>query len=234
MIFKLLVTGAMACALAGCANEKFVGRPSLQVVQSDGELPPPQREDILQQQRPYLIGPYDKVVVNVFGMPDLTQTVQVDANGTIALPLVGEVTASGETPAQLASAIAERLQRYVRAPQVTVNVDTINQVITVDGQVNKPGLYPVAGRMTLIRAVATAQGSSQYANERYVVVFRKVGGRDMAALYDLSSIRQGVYPDPEIYPNDIVYVGESRARRIFQDVISSSALLTGPLIAVLN
>jgi polysaccharide export outer membrane protein len=56
----------------------------------------------------------------------------------------------------------------------------------------------------------------------------------MAALYDLSAIRQGIYADPEVYANDVVYVGEAQARRIFQNIITSSPLLTAPIIALLQ
>jgi polysaccharide export outer membrane protein len=220
-------------SLGGCAGDHLVGRPDLKIV-SGGQLPPPALQDLILEQRPYVIGPFDKIEVDVYGVPELSRTVQVDASGTIAIPLVGTLGASGKTTSQLADAIAGRLGKYVRSPQVTVNADTISQMITVDGQVQKPGQYPVAGRTTLIRAVAKAEGTTDFANTSYVVVFRRVNGKDMAALYDLRAIRQGIYPDPEVYANDIVSVGESNGRRIFQAVVQGGALLIAPLVAVLN
>ena len=75
---------------------------------------------------------------------------------------------------------------------MTVNLkETVSQVITVDGQVTEPGLYPVVGRMTLMRAVATAKGLSEFAKLNDVVVFRTVKGQKLAALYDLHAIRRG-------------------------------------------
>ncbi|MGW8142188.1 polysaccharide biosynthesis/export family protein [Sphingomonas zeae] len=223
-----------AFSLSGCASEKLVGRPDLTIV--DGtELPAPALKDLILEQRAYVIGPFDKVEVDVYGVPELSRTVQVDASGTIAVPLVGTIVASGKTTSQLADTIADRLRgKYIRSPQVTVNADTISQMITVDGQVQKPGQYPVTGRMTLIRAVARAEGTTDFANTSYVVVFRRVGGQDMAALYDIRAIRQGIYPDPEVYANDVISVGESNGRRVFQAVIQGGALLTAPVVALIS
>jgi polysaccharide export outer membrane protein len=223
-----------ALAVAGCATDRLVGRPDLNIV-TQGELPPPAREDLVLQGRPYLIGPFDRVDISVYGVPELTRQVQVDANGRFALPLVGEVEATGMSPEQIGELIADRLRgRYVRDPQVAVNADTVNQMVTVDGSVTEPGQFPVTGRMTLMRAIARAKGVSEYANTNYVVVFRRVHNQEMAALYDLRAIRQGIYADPEVFANDVVYVGESRARRIFQLIVSTSPLLSAPLVTILR
>jgi polysaccharide export outer membrane protein len=225
-----------ACLLAGCAQqEKFIGRPGLTVVEQTA-LPPPAREDLILEKREYLIGPYDRLAVNVYGVPELSREVQVDAGGSMGMPLIGTIQASGKTPGELSNEVAGRLRgRYVRDPQVTVNLtETVSQQITVDGAVQEPGVYPVNGRMTLMRAVARAKGLSEFANARYVVVFRKVNKRDMAALYDLAAIRAGMYEDPDIYANDIVQVGDNPARRIFRDVVATAPLLAAPLVALLN
>ncbi len=234
MCHKVLLIGVTSLLLAGCAGEKLVGRQDLQIVQNK-ELPAPGRQDLILQQRSYVIGPLDRVIIDVYGAADLSRTVQVDASGLISLPLVGNISAAGKSPTELASAVSERLRgRYVRDPKVTVTVDTVNQVVTVDGQVQKPGLYPVTGRMTLVRAIASASGTADYADTNFVVVYRRVNNQDMAALYDLRAIRQGLYRDPEIFPNDVVYVGESGSRRVFQAVIQSGGLLVAPLVAILN
>lgn len=234
MKVSLVLASCAALLLSACAEDKFVGRPNLQVV-ANTELPAPERQDLILQQRSYLIGPLDRVAIDVYGVGELSRTIQVDASGTIALPLAGILVAAGKTPNELADMIAARLRgRYIRDPQVTVNTETVNQFITVDGEVRTPGLYPVSGRMTLIRAIARAEGETDFANTSYVVVFRRVNNHDMAALYDLRAIRQGIYSDPEVFANDVVSVGESRSRRVFQTLIQSSALLTAPVVALLN
>ena len=234
---RLLGVMAAVLSLSACADgPALVGRPGLTIVPDQTELPPPATVDLISQPRAYVIGPLDRLSVDVYGVPELSRSVQVDASGNIAMPLVGSVAASGKTPTLLGAEIAQRLgQRYVRNPQVTVNLtETVSQVVTVEGAVRTPGLYSVTGRMTLIRAIARAEGTTEFAKENYVVVLRRVNNRDMAALYDLRAIRQGMYADPEIYANDVVMVGESGARRIFRDVVSVSPLLAAPLLAILQ
>lgn len=229
----------LACTiiLAACAGKpELVGGPDVEVVQSEA-LPEPSSSDILQQNRPYLIGPYDKLVIDVFGIEELSEReVQADMGGRLSFPLAGTIDAAGKTPGELEDEIEARLRAaYVRDPQVTVNLkETISQVVTVDGQVRKPGLYPVVGRMTLMRAVATAEGTAEFAKLEDVVVFRTVAGQRYAALYNLKAIRRGVYTDPEIYANDVVVVGDSDARRLFRDLLQVFPLLSGPLILALR
>jgi polysaccharide export outer membrane protein len=160
--------------------------------------------------------------------------VQIDASGRLSFPLIGVVEAAGLTPGELAAAIETRLTgRFVRQPQVTVNlVETVSQVITVDGEVGEPGLYPVIGEMTLIRAVATAGGTTQLAGLENVVVFRTVEGQRYAGLYNLKAIRQGNYEDPQMYAGDVIVVSESTARRLFRDLLTAAPLLTTPIIAI--
>jgi polysaccharide biosynthesis/export protein len=232
-----------ACALlmagqflsAGCADKAFVGRPGLTMTQNQS-LPEPLPADLVSAPRPQVLGPFDQVSVDVFGLPEFSRTVTIDRSGNISLPLAGEILASGQTPGQLGQVVADRLRaNHVRAPQVSVNVtQVVSQVITVDGAVRTPGLYPVTGRMTLLRALARAEGTTEYARENYILVFRRVNGQDIVGLYDVRAIKQGLYPDPEVFANDVVEVDESRARRIFNLVVQSAPILIAPLVAVLN
>ena len=221
-------------ALIGCRSDRLIGRSDLKIVEGTA-LPAPTRQDLILQQRSYLIGPFDKVTIEVYGLPELSRTLSVDASGTVALPLAGVIEASGKTPTELAAIVADRLRgRYVKDPHVTVNADTVNQSFTVDGAVAAPGLYPVNGRMTLIRAVATAKGLTEFARSNYIVVFRQVGNQQMAALYDLRAIRQGMYADPEVYANDLILVGESGGQRSFTKILQAGALLSAPLLAIVQ
>jgi polysaccharide biosynthesis/export protein len=239
-----LLALSMLAFLAACAASEPLGRstsalPTREgvVVVNDGELPAPDRADLVELSRPYLIGPFDKLLIEVFGIEELSKKeVQTDAGGRISFPLAGIVDAAGRTPAEVENIIEERLRgRFVRDPQVTVNLkETVSQVITVDGEVKEPGLYPVIGRMTLIRAVATAKGLSEYAKLDDVVIFRTVKNEKMAALYNLKAIRRGYYDDPEVFANDVVVVGNSSSRRLFKDVLQIAPILTTPIILLLQ
>lgn len=235
---RVFFSAAIVClALNACAGRSAIGESSNISVVDNGSLPAPSRADLLAANRPYLIGPFDKLSIDVFGIEDLTRKeVQTDASGRISFPLIGVIEASGRTPGELAGIIENRLQgRFIRNPQVTVNLEeTVSQVITVDGQVGNPGLYPVIGRMTLMRAVATAGGTAEFAKLSDVVVFRTVEGQQLAGLYNLKAIRRGNYSDPEVFANDVIVVGDSQARRIFKDVLQASPLITTPLIILFS
>jgi polysaccharide export outer membrane protein len=236
MRLVVLSAGLSILVLAGCASEPgLVGRPDMTVVEGN-QLPPPTAKDALADPRPYLIGPFDSISIEVFGISELNRAAQVDSNGRISMPLIGSLQAAGKTPEELARLVEERMRtNHILDPQVTVNLTgSLSQTVTVDGQVKHAGIYPIQGRMTLMRSVARAEGLGDDAREDYVVVFRRVGDKDMAALYDLRAIRSGTYPDPDIYANDVVYVGFTNARRVFGTIVSGVAILTAPLVTVLN
>jgi polysaccharide export outer membrane protein len=238
----LLPTLAIALLASGCSSAPHLGgAPATDGVTPvevrQGELPEPGRTDLFESNRPYLIGPFDKLVIDVFGIEDLSKKeVQTDASGRISFPLAGIIEAAGKTPGEVEDVLEQRLRdRYVRDPQVTVNLkETVSQVITVDGQVKEPGLYPVIGRMTLMRAVATAKGAGEFARLNDVVIFRTVNGQRMAALYNLKAIRRGFYKDPEVFANDVVVVGDSSARRLFKDVLQIAPVLSYVVVAILQ
>ncbi len=208
---------------------------NLTVVKTDA-MPAPARVDMGPASQTYVIGASDKLKIDVFAMENMDREVQVDAAGRIAYPLVGSIQAAGKTPQELSTQIVAGLRRkYVRNPEVTVNVmESSSQLITVDGQVEKPGVYPVLGRMTLMRAVASAGGASENAKLDDVVVFREVDGKKYAGLYNLQAIRRGTYADPELFANDVVVMGDSPAQRRFKDLIQAAPLLTTPLIILFN
>jgi polysaccharide export outer membrane protein len=153
--------------------------------------------------------------------------VQVDNGGQIDLPLIGEVTAAGKTPRELERDVAARLDKgnYVEAPQVTVLVkDSASQKFTVEGAVKLSGVFPLQGQMTLLRAIATAQGVDGDANQRDVVIFRTVNQQRVAGVIDLGRVRAGKIDDPKIYPGDTVVVMTSKSRRALKDLIGLAPL----------
>lgn len=234
---KALLALVAALSLGACATSpKLGGDPSLRVLQAT-ELPVPDRNDVTQGGRPYYVGPFDRLTVNVFGIPELSnREVQVDAAGQISFPLAGVVEVSGKTPGEIEQILAGALRAsYIRDPQVTVNMkEMVSQLLTVEGQVAKPGLYPVVGQLSLLQAMALSGGPGEFAKLNDVVIFRTVGGQRLAALYDLRAIRHGQYRDPEVFANDIVVVGDNRARRLFKDLLQVVPLLTAPLLVAIN
>lgn len=234
---KSLTVILTAVLLSACArHEPLQSSSRLTVVPDTAALPAPVRSDLTAGDRPALVGPLDTIQVDVFNVPELSREMQVDASGRISMPLIGTVDARGKTAAEIASAIEASLRgRYVRNPEVTVNIkSSVSQVVTVDGQVVEPGLYPVTNQMTLMRAIASAKGMSEFARQEDVVILRTVEGRRMAGLYNVAAIRRGAYDDPPIYANDVIVVGDSPQRRMFRDFVSLSPILAAPLIAILQ
>jgi polysaccharide export outer membrane protein len=228
---------ASACVVSACGGAPpLESTDSLTVVESIEGLPAPLRTDLVAEDRISLVGPLDTITVNVFGVPELSSQMQVDAGGRIAMPLIGTLDANGKTAAELSQDIEDALAgRYVRDPDVTINInESVSQVVTVDGEVSAPGLYPVTNQMTLLRAVASAEGLTEFAKLDDVVILRTVSGQRLAGVYNLTAIRRGAYADPQIYPDDVIVVGNSPQRRAFRDIIGLAPLLASPLVALVN
>jgi polysaccharide export outer membrane protein len=225
-----------ALALGGCTTVTSGLDPAATAVDRVQELGPPSLTNAGSPE--YRLGPYDQIVVEVLGVDDLKREGRIDGAGNFSYPLIGAVHAAGLTPGELSTMIADRLRgRFVRDPQVSVNVrEVVSQVVTVDGAVRDPGRYVVTGYMTLQQAIASAHGLTEYAQVTEVVVFRTVNGRPSAALFSLKDIREGRYGDPQIYANDTVVVGTSRARRLWQDLAQVAPIFSvfTPLAYTLN
>jgi polysaccharide biosynthesis/export protein len=126
----------------------------------------------------YIIGAQDVLDVNVWKEPELTRLVPVRPDGKISLPLLNDVMAAGLTPTQLAARITEGLKKYVTNPQVTVIVNQINsQRVYILGEVNRAGAYPLLPGMTVLQALSSAGGFTQFAKEKSIYLLRQVDGK---------------------------------------------------------
>jgi len=234
----LAAFAAAALVLAGCSNGPRLGETDTpMVVTKMTELPPPAGVDPASGAFAYRIAPLDKVSLIVADTPELTGDFRADSAGRIVLPYLGEVQTAGLTPAELSARINSGLRsgHFINDPRVAVNVEEADSLnYTIDGQVNNPGDYAASPDLTLMHAVAKAKGLNEYARLNDVVVFRTVDGKPYAALYDLNSIRLGLYPDPRIYPHDMVVVGDSVARRKLAQFVSALPLLTTPIVLALQ
>lgn len=236
MRFKATFIIALAL-LAGCVTRQPLENSVRLEVTKDTALPPPSRTDLGAMDRTSLLGPFDKLDVTVFNVPELSvEDIQVDGSGRISLALAGTLDVSGKTSEELSALIAERLRaQHVRDPRVVINIkESVSQAVTVDGEVKEPGLYPVTNQMTLMRAIASAKGASEFARLDDVVILRTVDGQHMAGLYNLAAIRRGAYDDPPIYANDVVLVGNSPSRRLFKDVLTVAPLFVAPVVALIQ
>jgi polysaccharide export outer membrane protein len=164
----------------------------------------------------YLIGPRDVIGIEVFKVPDLTRSVQVAETGTVNLPLLGEVRASGKSAQQLERDLTARFGgRYLKDPQVTVKVVEYNsQRVTIEGGGSKkPGVYPLREKNTLLDMMAQSGGIDPDVGSSDVVVFRRdENGMRTAGVFDVDAIRAGTAQDPVMQPGDLILVDTSTAK----------------------
>lgn len=206
----ILITAAvMAGLVGGCAVDRSVGlAPGVSVTALE-ELPPPRSEIS------YVIGPQAKLEIEVVGAKTLSGTFLTDVDGQLAFPLIGTLALDGKSPSEASQMISDRLRgRYLRDPQVRVIPEDFPvPSVSVGGQVRKPGSYPAIGKQSLLKAVNLAEGLTEYAKMDDVLVLRAVDGKQYIGVYNLRAIQRGNYPDPQIYANDIIIVGDSPERR---------------------
>lgn len=121
------------------------------------------------------LGPEDVLRVTVWKSQDLSGEVTVRPDGTITLPLIGDVPAAGLTANVLAKRIADRLTEYISAPVVTVQVKEVNSYfIYVLGEVVRPGKYPLKSYTNVMQGISLAGGFAPFASKNKIKVLRNV------------------------------------------------------------
>ncbi|MER8611814.1 polysaccharide export protein [Mesorhizobium sp. M0563] len=184
------------------------GGGALKVVK---DLPAPQNTQNGSEQP---LSPNDVLEVNVFQVDNLSRTVQVDSGGQISLPLIGTITAAGKTVRQLEQEIETAYgANYLQSPDVTIFVkESIGQRITVDGEVNRAGIFPVTSNSSLLDAIALAGNFSPVGDASKVFVYRNIGQNTLVANYNVEEIRAGKARNPRIYGGDKVVVFASKTK----------------------
>jgi polysaccharide export outer membrane protein len=121
----------------------------------------------------YLIGPEDVLYIRVWREPDFTLPVVIRPDGKITMPLIGEVQAGGLTPMQLTKNLTELLTKYINSPDVTVFVtDVRSKKYYIDGEVNRPGSFPLITPTTILEALSNAGGFREFSNPAKIRILR--------------------------------------------------------------
>jgi polysaccharide biosynthesis/export protein len=182
---ELLMFCSLLAALAGCASYRafdYASEPDLRRVE-------------------YVIGPSDVIRINVWHMPDLSGDAKVRPDGTVTLPLVGDVPAAGRTPSGLRTEIESRLKSFVKddSVQVSVAMAEVNSYqFTVSGYAEHPGLFNARQFLTVTEAVALAGGPSRYASLSKIVIIRPSSSGPRRIPIDLGAIYSGEHPEMNI------------------------------------
>lgn len=162
-----------------------------------------------RQDSTYVIGPEDVLDVSVWREANVSRTVPVRPDGKISLPLLNDVQAAGLTPMQLQAVVTEGLKKFISDPQVTVIVAQINSKrVYVLGEVGRPGAFVMLPDMTVLQAISSAGGFSQFAKMRGVYVLRSENGRQVTLPFNYKQVIRGRKPEQNIIlkPGDTVVV----------------------------
>lgn len=227
MLRFLPVLGA-AFLLPACAVDRTYGASEEIEITNLETLPAPTGRVT------YTIGPREKLEIQVVGSEDLSGSFLTDDDGNIFFPFLDKVDTGGKSANEAAALIADGLRgRYLRNPQVRIVPEELSPpVISVGGEVERPGAYPATHEATLLRAINLAEGLSDYAKYDDVLVMREVNGQKYIGLFNIRAIERGNYPDPALYAGDIVMVGDSPARRRLATILQFVPLLTSSAIII--
>ena len=155
----------------------------------------------------YHIGPQDILQIDVWKEPEITRTSPVRPDGKISLPLLHDVQAAGLTAMQLAVNIRDGLTKYLNNPQVTVTVTQINsRRVFVTGEVAKAGALPLLPGMTVLQALASSGGFTQFAKEKGIYILRSENGKQVKLPYNYKDVLKGNKEDMFLQAGDVIVV----------------------------
>jgi polysaccharide export outer membrane protein len=125
----------------------------------------------------YVIGPSDVLTVTVWKEPTLSGNLLVRPDGMISMSLLGDVQASGMTPLQLADLISAKLKKYIQDPNVSVVLTQINsKKVFLLGEVLRKGPVDMMPGMTVLQAIASAGGLTDFADTKKIYILRDEAG----------------------------------------------------------
>ena len=165
----------------------------------------------------YIIGPLDQLSIFVWRNPDLSAKVQVRPDGRITVPLISDMPAVGKTPAMLADDLRYALSEYIKDPIVSVIVEnfsgTSSQQVRIVGATEKPAAIPYRANMTILDAMISVGGLSEFAagNRARLIRFDKRSGRQMEYGLRLSDLLKNgdVSANVKLEPGDVIIIPES-------------------------
>ena len=157
----------------------------------------------------YKIGPQDVIRIDVWKEPDISRTIPVRPDGKVSLPLLNDVQAAGLTSMQLAASLRESLSKYLTNPQVTVTVTEINsRRVYLTGEVNHPGALPLLPGMTVLQALSSGGGFTQFAKMKNIYVMRTENGKQVKHPFNYKEVVKGNLAEQNILlqPGDVIVI----------------------------
>jgi polysaccharide biosynthesis/export protein len=158
---------------------------------------------------PNYLNPGDVVKISFPAAPELNQTQKIGTDGTLSLPLIGEVHAAGKSPGQLQSELANLYKPQLQDNEVLVTLETRALPVVVSGAVQKPGKIVFERPATVLEAIMEAGGFTPEADLKKVSLIRIVQGEHYSQVFDLRPVLHGK-PTPAVYVSggDVIFVPE--------------------------
>jgi protein involved in polysaccharide export with SLBB domain len=164
----------------------------------------------------YAIAPADSLVITSYYHPELKQTVTIQPDGRVSLLLLGEVTAAGKTPAQLAKELTRAYSKYLNDVEMTVTLsESAGLSVYVGGEVTKPGVLSMKGELTLTQSIAEAGGYLATANKGQVLIVRQTADNHYRTMQaDPELILRNEAEEIYLRRHDVVFVPKTRIAKI--------------------
>jgi polysaccharide biosynthesis/export protein len=188
------------------------------MVQNPTALSDPRAQTNSYPQKAYRIQAGDELDVRFFYNPELNDRVIVRPDGFISLQLIGELMVLDMTPGQLTTTLQQRYDAVIQRTAITVTVRGFAaQRIYVDGEVNKPGLFPLTGQVTVMQAIALAGGYKDSARLKEIILIRRGPSNEPLAIpINLEEIinSKNMSQDVLLLPYDIVFLPKSHIANV--------------------
>lgn len=173
------------------------------------------------------VGSGDVLRVTVFGQRELSAEVGINDKGILTLPLIGGIDVTGLSTSEIAARVADALRtgQYLRNPEVSVEaVQLRSQMVSVLGEVSRPGRYPIPGHLSVLELLATAGGLTAQADQSVTLLRRKTGRNDtegdtrIPILLGETHATERHPLDIELNSGDVVYVNRKKLFYIHGEV----------------
>ncbi len=175
IVFAVLAAIALSGGVGASGQTKpAVAKPQSAPPPNPAGAPPPSEGNVAAvDPNKYLIGPEDVLFIKTWREPDFTFLAVVRPDGKITIPLVGEAQASQQTPIQLTKTIADLLTKIINSPDVNVFVQEVrSKKYYIDGEVNRPGSFPLITPTTILEALSNANGFREFARPKKIKILR--------------------------------------------------------------
>lgn len=150
------------------------------------------RREVIANSDQYIIGPEDVLNIHVWREEALTRTVPVRMDGKISLPLIDEITAAGLTPLQLQEVLTKKFKEFLDNPIVSVLVTEANSAkVFISGQVRNQGIFHLRSETTLAQIIAWAGGFTGWADQKKILIIRKIDGKEKRITVNYKKILSG-------------------------------------------